>query len=247
MNPNVPKQGFVKLYDIIMEVLADEQRTTLHKFIWYLNYAIRGYNRLMMDVDGMAKTVCLPLEPSKVVPYPADMIGWLLLGVKVGDRIVAAIPDNRIHREKGDERYVPRQASLRFVNYYDQLEGYRRRDLWGLLHADNLVGFFKDNKDKKRFEFSADFRDDKVYLTYIGNCIDPDTETEVPVGAVDYLKAWIRYSDNRYVKGDADMETEARRISHLREDATYRTRISDLSADGILNALQSKTTMSTKY
>ena len=215
MNPNVPKQGYVKLYDIIMEALADEQRTTLHKFVWYLNYAIRGYNRLMMDVDQMAKTKCYKLEPSKVLPYPQDMIGWIMVGVKVGDKIVAAVPDNSIFR--------------------------------GVLHADNLVGRFRDNKEKKRFEFAADFRDDKVYVTYIGNCVEPDTETEVPAGAVDYLKAWIRYSDNRYVRGDADMETEARRISHLREDAVYKTRISDLTLEGMLNALQINTTMSTKF
>ena len=184
MNPNVPKQGYVKLYDIIMEALADEQRTTLHKFVWYLNYAIRGYNRLMMDVDQMAKTKCYKLEPSKVLPYPQDMIGWIMVGVKVGDKIVAAVPDNSIFREKNDQRYLPRAAHFRFVNLYDQYEGFRRRDLWGVLHADNLVGRFRDNKEKKRFEFAADFRDDKVYVTYIGNCVEPDTETEVPAGAV---------------------------------------------------------------
>ena len=244
----IPEYGFVKMHDIILETLGLEQRTTLHKYVWYLHYAFKAFRHIRMDVDQMVKTVKIKLPENGIIHYPIDMVGWIKIGYKNGDRIVAATNDQSIFRESEDDgRFIPRDGRYRFVNFYDQREGYRmRNDLSGHLHAHNLVGYFSDNAPLKRFDLSAEWKDD-VYLEYIGSCFDPDTETEVHVGAADYIVGLIRYFDRKYRFGDSDRETEGRRIAQLRDEMQYKARISNVSLDGILRGMQTSTTMSTKY
>ena len=242
------KYGYVKLHDIVLEQLADEQRTTLHKYVWYLHYAISALNKLRMDVDQTAKTSKVEVDTKlKTVKYPEDMIGWIKLGVKQGDRIVGMVNDDSIFREENDKTYVPRGTSYRLINYRDR-NLYQSDEIVGWeLHPDMFTGMFRDNKEKRRFEFNASFSDQYVYIEYIGSVFDPDTETDVPVGQVDYIKAYIHWRDAYFRYGARHRETLFRKEELKEAESFYKARISDLSIEGILQALQINTTMSTKY
>ena len=238
--------GFVKLDEIVCKAISDLQSTALTPYVWFLTYAIDAVRKLKYNIYPEYKEVKRTMPATKMLDYPGDMVGWLRIGYKDGDRIVAIVHDTSIVRDnerpQDDSSYIPDEL-------YDRLRtgDVNRDDCMVYLHGHNTAGYFKDNKQKRRFEFSADVFADQVIIQYIGSCQDFNTEIEVPSIALDYIVSFIHYRAARFTLGAAHKETEASRRENQREAEELRAQISDLSYEGVVQAMQRSMTMSTKY
>jgi hypothetical protein len=186
------------------------------------------------------------MPANKMISYPSDMVGWLRIGVQDGDRIVALVNDTSILRSaknpEDDQPYIPDELIERLRTHDVQ-----PTDYMVYVHGHNTVGYFRDNTEKRRFEFSADVWADQIYIQYIGSCHAPNTETEVPTVAVDFIVSYIHYRNARFRLGASDKETEYTRREMQREASELRALISDLSYEGVVQAMQRAMTMATKY
>lgn len=237
---------YTKLDEVVRKAIADLQLTTLHKYAWFLHYAIDGLRKLNYNIFPSFKSPVIDMPANKMIPYPRDMIGWVRIGWQLGDRIVAIVHDTTIVRDpenpEDDLPYIPKEYRNTILE--PEIEN---RDYSTLVHAHNDSGYFNDNEEKRRFEFSIDTQATEVIIQYIGSCVTPNTETEVPSAAVDFLVSFIHYRNTRFRRGAADKETEATRFENQREAAELKAQLSDLSYEGVLQAIQGNVTMSSRY
>ena len=238
--------GYCKLDEVVRKAIADLQLTTLHKYVFFLHYAIDGLRKLNYNIYPSFKSVVKDMPANKMIPYPRDQVGWIRLGWQLGDRIVAVVHDTTIVRSatnpEDDLPYIPKK--YRNTALEPEIE---RKDYSTLVHGHNDSGYFNDNESKKRFEFSIDTQATEIIIEYVGSCVTPNTETEIPSAAVDFIVSYIHYRETRFKRGAAHAETEATRRENQREAAELKAQLSDLSYDGILQAIQANVSMSTKY
>jgi len=236
------EQGFTTLDNAIREILINEQRTTLHKYLWYLNYAIKSYRKFKIDDSKEFKTVKLVMDSKKAVKYPMDLIQWNKIGLMWRDRVDIIIPDETIamfHEKEGsvyksnDPWISEEEWDVRFHNYHHHSGSYSGMTLKG--KAYNSAGYLRLNDACREIQFSADVDHCSVYVEYVANCDSPCNKTFIPVIAMDMLQEAIKYFDYKYRFGEQDNRTQVQWMVWDRERMTYKGRISDLSQEGLRN------------
>lgn len=236
-------QGYTTLDNVIRELILNEKRTTLHKFLWYLSYAIKAFRAFKIDDSREVKTTKLVMDYKKAVKFPEDLIQWTKIGLMWQDRVKMFIPDNTIalfHEKEGaiyqpNEPWVSRETSeIPFYNYYDN--GLRRNFiLKGKGY--NSIGYYRFNEACREIQFSADVDQCSVYVEYIANCSSPCNKTYVPVLAMDMIQEAIKYYDLKFSYGEQDKRTIDQLLTWERIRMSYKGRVSDLSESGLRDSL----------
>ncbi len=235
-------QGYTTLDNLIREIILNEGRTTLHKYLWYLSYALKAHRQFAIDDSKEFKTKKLTMDSKRAVQYPSDLIQWNKIGLMFADRVEIIVPDETIalFHEKEDAVYqandpwVSREEwTVPFWNYYDYDN--LRRNMYVRGKAYNRIGYYRFNEACREIQFSADLDKCSVYLEYVANCTSPCTKTFVPVIAMDMIQEAIHYYDNKFRYGEADKRTVDAFLTWDRERMRYKSRISDLSEDGLRN------------
>lgn len=241
-------QGYTTLDNLIREILLNERRTTLHRYIWYLSYAIKSFRQFMIDDSREVKTTLLIMDNKKSVRFPDDLISWNKIGLIFKDRVKIFVPDETIalHHEKEAGVYQPNEPwvskntlDLPFYNYYDTARGRRTFNLRG--KAYNSIGYYRLNEACREIQFSADVDKCSVYVEYLANACGPCNKTYVPIIAMDMLQEAIQYYDRKYRFGEQDKRTIDQRLSWEASIMTYRGRTSDLSEQGLRDIIMRNT------
>lgn len=200
-----------------------------------------------MSTIPITKTDCIPVSPTKTVPYPEDYIGLLKLGVRNGDRIVRFMPDATISRkDQNDKPYYPREVpdlrrswtafdDARYATSDTDNNSGRYRGM-----GDGYVGYYNDNLAARCFELGVDTRvkiGEPIFIEYIADGFKIDTETEIYAPTAEFLKAYAMWQWNLYKHGAHSGQTEGWRTQYLRELAEYKAITSNLDRDVIMNSL----------
>lgn len=254
------KQGMVQIDTIVREALADKGYDTPHLYAKYLMWALRVFRELNLDHTQDIKTVELPVSVTKTVRYPDDYVTYNKLGVKIGDRMWTFVRDNTITSHKIDKYtanktfYEDAQSklpSLRFFNFFpdfgSNLVGastFNYIDVNGYAH--NGVGYFKPVDSCREFQLSSEVKSKKVILEYVFNNFNPDTETFVTLTMKEVVRQYIHYQDAMYRQGTSVGLKREAELDYLYALSDFDRRLSDLSFQGILNALRINTTLAIK-
>lgn len=242
------EQGYTTLDNLIREILLNERRTTLHKYIWYLSYAIKSFRQFMIDDSREVKTTLLVMDNKKSVKFPNDLISWNKIGLIFKDRVKLFIPDETIalyhEKEAGvyqpNEPWISRDAlDLPFYNYYDSARGRTILNLKG--KAYNSIGYYRFNEACREIQFSADVDKCSVYVEYLANCCGPCNKTYVPIVAMDMLQEAIQYYDMKFRFGEHDKRTIDQRLTWEASRMSYKGRVSDLSEQGLRDIIMRNT------
>jgi hypothetical protein len=235
-------QGYTTIDNLIREIILNEGRTTLHKYLWYLSYALKAHRQFAIDDSKEFKTKKLVMDNKRAVRFPDDLIQWNKIGLMFKDRVEVIVPDETIalFHEKEGSVYQPNDPwisdevwDIPFHNYYNA-EG-RRQNMFLRGKAYNRVGYYRLNEACREIQFSADLDKCSVYIEYVGNCSSPCNKTFVPVIAMDMIQEAIQYYDKKFRHGEADKRTIDQFNVWDRERMRYKGRISDLSEDGLRN------------
>jgi hypothetical protein len=244
-------QGFMKMDTLVMSLLASNRLTTLHKYVWFLHYLLEGYKKHIMSTIPITKSVCLPVSKTKTIQYPKDYIGLIRIGVRNGDRIVRFMPDQTISRSTQDDKaYKPSEMQDRRYSYqyFNNIYDYESEPYKGM--GDNQTGYYVDNLAAKCFELSVDAKlniGDTVFLEYVADGFNMDTETQIYAPSAEFLKAFAMWQWNLYQLGAQAGKTEGWRITYLRELAEYKAITSNLDRDVILNAISRTASVAPRY
>ncbi len=237
-------QGYTTLDILIREIINYEQRTTLHKYLWYLSYAIKAFRAWKIDDSREVKTKQLVMDYKKAVRFPSDLIQWTKIGLMWKDRVQFFVPDESIalHFEKEGAVYQPNEPwvtkepfQIPFYNFYNNFG--ERQDFRLVGKAYNSIGYYRFNEACREIQFSADVDHCAVYVEYIGNCDSPCNKTYLPVVAMDMLQEAIQYYDLKYKHGEADKRTIDQYLAWDRVRLQYKGRVSDLSESGLRDSL----------
>ena len=251
------EQGLVKIDKIVREALNDRGYTSLHKYPRYLMFALRMLRILNIDYSQTIRTREIPVTKRKTVPYPEDYIAYNKVGVKVGDRLWVLSPDNSIttHTPSKYDANKPfyeeakNVASYRFYNYYPYTNGVNG-SYWDYIdvrgYAHNGIGYFKDVPECREFQLSSDFTGKTIIVEYIATNFEPDTETFVPVLAQDVFREYIHWQEDRFSPNVPLSQVMASDREFFSELGKFNMRMSDLSYDGILDAMRRNTTLAIK-
>lgn len=246
------EQGYVKVDTVVRDMIADKGFNTLHKYVYYLKWALEGL-RLWQQDHGSQNVNSIPLkmQGNNVAPFPDDMITWTKLGCKVGDRLEAFINDGTLTTETPDttknasfiESYrdkFDRQKYL-FYNYTGYSDHVYDFEAYG--HGHNGIGYFRPDYTHRRFVFSNEVSGKNIILEYIPNVFDPKAYSLVTSDFVDAMKAYIDYKEAKMKFGEGHGETQARWNAYEYELINAKGRISDLSYEGIVQAINRQSTI----
>lgn len=252
-------QGMIKLDTIVREALADKGYTSLHMYPKYLMYALRMLRKINIDYSEDIKTVKLPISKRKTVSYPEDYIAYNKVAVKVGDRLWCMTRDNTItsHTESKYDANTPfyKEArsetdSIRFHNYYPYSgSGYGSSyydyiDYRG--YAYNGVGYFTPVDKCREFQISSEVTAKEIILEYIATNFNPDSETYVPIIAQDLFREYIHWQSAYHKPNTQISKIKMAEEEFWREKGNYKMRLSDLSYDGLLDAMRRNATLAIK-
>lgn len=236
---------------VVRSYIADQGKNTLHGYIRYMKWAMDGLKKWHLSGAYEDKTVLLKMDRKKSVTFPSDMVVWTKVGVKLGDRVAAFVNDKTIakHHDNGDpnNRYNPYEQwpeldySYQFLNYYND-QGIHL-NVVGFGSGHNGVGYFTPNYRAKEFQFSSEVKGSNVYVEYKSSGFNPTSETLVSEVVDKLIRDYIRYQEGRFKFGDNSSETEARRITYLREQDEVLAQLSDISYEGILDVIRRTTSI----
>lgn len=238
------EQGYTTLDNLIREIILYEQRTTLHKYLWYLSYAIKAFRTYKIDDSREVKTKQLIMDYKKSVQFPSDLIQWTKIGLVWRDRVKMFIPDESIalYFNKEGAVYQPNEPwvtndayQIPFYNFYNNFG--ERQDFRLIGKAYNSTGYYRLNEACREIQFSADVDQCSVYIEYIGNCDSPCNKTYVPVVAMDMIQEAIQYYVLKYKYGEQDKRTIDQYLTWDRSRLQYKGRVSDLSESGLRDSL----------
>lgn len=241
-------QGFIKLDTMVLDLIADNRLTTLHRYVWYLHYMIGGYNKLIMSTIPMTQRKWLKVNAAKIVSFPQDYIGLTRMGIPSGDRILRLDPDSRVTRiDDNDKSYVPRRLTGNSdLTPYDlqNVEKFRGQ-------GHNGVGYYHENLQKRRFELSVDTKIKEggvIYMEYVANgCGDMSTETEIYFPAAEMIKQWANYRWSFFKKGANNGETRAQYDQFKSDRQEYKANTSNLTGETIIAALNQTASMAPRW
>lgn len=236
---------------IVRSSLADNGYNTLHRYIQYLHWALRGLKEWNMDEAQDVRTVKLQMDNKKAVQFPDDCLGVSKIGVKVGDRIDLFVPDNSItfHHDLSDMITQPNDpyasvVALDFLNNESSVNLAGPFNTYGFNH--NRVGYFRIDFLNREIQFSSEVNTSYVIMEYLTSGFQYKSESVVNPVASNVIREFLRYSEARYSLGDAARETKERKQIYLEEIDLVRARMSDLSLEGILDANQRYFTQTVK-
>lgn len=233
-------QGYQKIDTIIRSYLADRGYNTLHRYIQFLKWGLDGLKKWQVEGAQEIKTVALKMDSKKAVRFPDDYMGYTKLGIKQGDRITAFVRDDSIETHNEEEITYgvnnPSYYEYTFLNY-SGTDG-RKGEVKGYGKGHNGMGYFTVNELQREFQFSSEVNNCTVYLEYIGNGFNPNTETLVNTIAAESIRDFIHYCVARFDPklGDAARETRARKITYLESVDGAKAALTNLSCEGILEA-----------
>ncbi len=245
-------QGFIPLDNIILELIAQLRKNSLHSYVYILNYALIAYRRLLYNTIPISKTICVPVNKNKTITLPNDFHGLITVGLQNGDRVVPLHEDTTINRvDANDKPYYPAKdiQDRRYSYTYFSRNGDSNQGKFEGAGIDGL-GTYKLDLTKRCIVLSVNSRintGDSIVLDYISDGFNPDTATMIYAPAAEMLKANVMYQWNLFNLGGQAGKTEAWRLVFLREQAEFRSNISNLSKDGILAAMARVASTAPKY
>lgn len=235
-------QGYTTLDTLIREIILNEGRTTLHKYLWYLSYALKANRQFAIDDSKEFKTTKLVMDNKKSVRFPEDLIQWNKIALVFRDRTKVFVPDETIALtfNKDGAIYQPNdpwisneELDIPFYNYSDRYGAYQNLTVHG--KAYNSIGYYRMNEACREIQFSADVDKCSVYVEYVANCSSPCNKMFVPVIAMDMIQEAIKYYDLKFRFSESDKRVVDQFLTWDRERMRYKGRISDLSEGGLRN------------
>jgi len=238
----------------IRAALAEKGYGTLHKYVLYLHFALDGLFRVKRDNAYQSLTyIKLKVNERHAVKWPDDMIGYTRIGLPLGNRILDFIPDNSITFNQQDNLKPPYNPNngyplvaydsdydfFAFTNrYYSNGDQFLR----GGGQGSYITKRFRANPDAREFQLDGGtYGITQIYLEYVSNGVKPGSETIVSMDASLALKEWIHYREARFKYGAAAGETKASEQDYLHELSQAIRSQSDLTYNGILDAISQGT------
>jgi len=199
--------SYITLDNVVRNVIARRQESSLRKYQTYLQLAIDGYKFLNLHGGNsqIVKTVKLTMLPNKAVNLPTDFVSYLKIGIYINGRIITlGLDENMCLAPSYNECGDPIEIAIENVNndnypywlYGIPFGGYFQNNqyvesMFGVGGGFNSKGYYKVNYETNQIQFTSTIPDAEIILEYISDGVSPDGTTYIPVVANEYLLAFV--------------------------------------------------------
>ena len=180
---------YIKLEDIVNDLLVEEGKTSENDFLRYFKLGLNGLKELHFDVGGNIKTIELIVSPSTLtVDLPSDYVRYTKIGLLGNDGDVHSLG---LRNDKSLNNTTPTSTSVSddelHPTYFEYVQEF------GLGGGNNTNGYYKVDLENSTIQFTSDLSGEKIILEYISNSAIHSNENAVVVHefAVDAMKAYI--------------------------------------------------------
>jgi hypothetical protein len=225
----------VKLDEVIKSLLIQEGESTEHKYMQYLDVAIRGMKELSFDILQQIKTETLTVNDNLTVDLPKDYVNYTRIGRCMSHgRIETLGYDEYLCIQNkvdccGDEEAQDfsglsgasggnsRNGELT-GGWYGRSGGYRN-------------GYYRIDREKGQIALSSELSGESIVLEYISDGSNPDGSMRVNSLAEEALRAYIYWKVNQRNSGVPLQEKELARRDFYNEKRLARARIVNFTPD----------------
>jgi len=245
---------------IVREYLVESGSTTLHKFPRLLQIAISGVREMNMDVDGVPKSVFIPINTDNfTVPLPDDYLTYSKVAFCGKDGNIHSLGYNgnmclpRHRSDCGDPIRDNTQDLQLSGNNWNTYEGgfYRNGEIlgrvFGIGGGNNANGFYRFD-DENRFIALQNIPSGatELWLEYLGDQTLVDGDHAVHPYSIEAVKAWMYWKDIQRNRTFGPSEKREAKTEWIRNKNLARRRFSSFTLDEALQAIRRSNTMSVK-
>jgi len=204
------KSGFKELDYCVHSVMADLDETSTVNYPRYLKWAIDCFNELNLYVSPVIKTVELQIEDNLTIPYPEDYINYVAIGVNINGKLWTLTRNDDIALDRRENCPVAlaeavtlsqdqtQNQILSIIPYRYYFGGtFRGGQYVGEQYAFgggwNYKGYYTEDHEKKRFQFSSAVPKSTIVLEYKSTGIDCDGSVQVPMPSIPAIVSYIHW------------------------------------------------------
>ena len=235
----------IKLDSIVRSAIANKGHSTLHLYVPYLHWAFEALRKFQQEgFYTDVRSTKEYLNDHNALPFPSNMLMWNKFGIVSNGRVHVYVNDNSLSLDPLDHTAKSQQAPSSLFSYDStSLDWLYTSNIYVSTGSGAIaVGLgntnsFKVNWAAKEFQLDRSIGDKQVYLEWVAKAHDPTTETLVLEIAQDYIIEYIYYREARFKFGAAARETQAAERDWLNAEDDLAASTSDLTANGLINAL----------
>tara|TARA_R110001606_G_scaffold288693_1_gene436863 strand:+ start:2751 stop:3488 length:738 start_codon:yes stop_codon:yes gene_type:complete len=223
------------LDEVIKSLLIQQGETSEHKYMQYLDIAIRGLKELTFDILQQIKVANLDVNSNLTVDLPKDYVNYAKIGI--------CKSDGRIHTLGFDEQIciannmdccgAPYSNGTREDENYsgNYRNGEETGGLYGLGGGQNKNGYYRIDREKNQIALSSGLDGNQLILEYLSDGSSVNGDMKVNAMAEESLRAYIYWKLIQRRNNIPLQEKESARRDFYNEKRLSRARIVNFTPD----------------
>ena len=195
--------NYVSVEEVIKSLLIQQGEYTEHKYMQYLDIALRGLKELAFDVTQEVKAKTLPVNENLTVDLPSDYVDYVRIGVcnngvirdlskYLGSCLSRATDEcgAPIAKSSGsDTRDLDNIEDIYWFSNYRGGENMGR--IYGVGGGQSDFGYYRIDTERNQISLASPFAGGSIYLEYIGDGSGDNGQYDIHVHAEEALRAYI--------------------------------------------------------
>ena len=225
----------VKLDEVVKSLLIQHGEQTEHKYMMYLEAAIRGLKELTFDILQNIKSETLTVNDNLTVDLPCDYVNYTRIGLcRSHGRIETLGYDEYLCTQHnvdvcGDE-IANDFSGESSVSGGNSRNGELTGGGYGL-GGGYRNGYYRIDRDKARIVLSSELAGQSIVLEYVSDGSNPNGDMKINALAEEALRAYMHWKLIQRRNGVPMQEKEAARRDWYNEKRLARARIVNFTPD----------------
>lgn len=235
---------------IVEQCLNDMGENSMNRYQQFLSWALWGLREWHLDSARSVKTRKITMTPYKAIDLPEDYVDWTKVGIQIGDYVkTLGVNDDMPRLNKFDEcgnelanntsglLLHPNGTNLdNYGGYY--FTGYNGTKVFAHGGGINYKGYFTEIKERRQIQFTSEVPTVEIYLEYISDGFDPNSETLVHPYVADAIKKYIHFErvNNNDKIALSQKQDKERQYEQAVVKARIRNFMSDFTPKDVLNS-----------
>lgn len=242
--------------DAIVRDFIMRRRYTMHDWIAFMVYSKNCLRELSFDDLKCVNTKKLPVnQDDNTVEIPNDYQDYVNVNVQAGQHLKPLVESDKINP------LVNRDSDFNPIRYDDISQQESGQVLFGYLYPSSWhtvtwnsygeftgrmfgsgAGFPDDTfsvfKERNQIQLCETISTDYIVLRYISNGLSADAATQVDQYASETISAYIMWQMKEHNRTYSEGEKERAKQEYINQRMILRARMSDLTKERLIRALQ---------
>lgn len=189
--------GYTTVKAVVLSAISDNQESSLHKYPYYLLWAIQGLREYYLDQspDENVITKKVKVDTRGQAAMPEDLKKILRVGIVSNGRMYEILQDNKIshfREQPFDSKNTGNGNTSYFCNY--QYHSY-----WSNIvcyQSNSIGGGYKPDYGCRKISING-LNINNVYIEYVSTSIVTSPYAAIPEAFEAYIRCYIDYMESR--------------------------------------------------